>query len=284
MPINHQLFKGILFLTGILMILGYVLSLHSRLDEPVFLEHVYDLNLVSSPQGEDRLEMDVLYITNVEDRRTVKEVSLPGYPEIYIQALQPEDGYENSSGQYYGRYVVRRIRMELPPFEELGQLSGEQISELDIHLSDDSVMRADIGLLSFYEQVNDQQPLRYYGGFYISREADSHYRAEESLTLGELTFSGPKAVEEQVGVSVEERPAAEARGLTLGEGDIFSTKKKLEEPSEILDAYRQLRISPELMLETAEGEQVFRLYGIDHAPSNFTFFGLYRYIRERKEG
>lgn len=292
MNTNNKLFKLILALVGILVIVGYGAAFYFSLDEPVFFEHNYDLQVY---EGEDRVDIpfNLSYITNADDDRVVIGMIFPEYPELLVQASEShfnrtngfywDQPFNEEIGVTYGRYNVRTVFIQMLNLAGVDNLSELALTEVTLYFSDSSEMTVDIGEIRLYTEEDDQLLEQLYG--YSSSEGvvEASYKVYEDISLSTIDHhtDSYNAVTE---IKVNEVNQTDAEEIVIEEGDFLGVRTVGEPSENIVDDYKLTNTYPEITLTTMDGnEQSFRLPNLSHSEPDFSFFNIYRYLRAREE-
>lgn len=289
MELNNKLLKGVIILTGILALVSLGAMLHLRLDEPVFLDHYYDLRV--HEDGDYYQEFRLVYITNAHDKRVVNHIEFPEHPYIPISAT--EQGFINHfpwgsssqepTGEIHGRYSVRTVYCQLNGTPSLSELDGKVVRTARVYFNDGTEMNIDLGELHFYVFGFEDRSFESVSSSGSSDgSSSSRYRAREDVTLISVENPMLDRFEHRLDLKVNDHVIDGIDGLEIEWMDHLFIESKLYPGSDPMDAYTMVDIHPELSYRRPDGQiATMRFYNIDRVYHDFNFMDIYRYLNAR---
>lgn len=285
----------ILSLVGILIVAGYVLILHVRLDEPVFLNHYYDLEIYEDGEYLNDMPLSLNYITNVDDDRVVNHIEFPEFPELFVHVS--EYGFEETGlfnmgqsqndipGHTYGQYSIREVFIHFQNISDVEELNDEIITQAQIYFDDSSSLMVDIGEVHLFNRTDDETPLENLQGSSSSDgTGETLYRATEDITLSSMDRSLLENVEERVDIQVNNMDYTDAEGLFVQEEDSVNITTLVQPSEELSVEYTIFDIHPAFILSAEDGTDYSqRIHSINNPQPEFSFLNLYRYLKTREE-
>lgn len=291
---NDRLFKGILKLTVVLAVIGYIVTYFVRLDDPVFFDHYYDVQIEENDDS-NRFFLKLKYITNQDDNREILDVSFPEQPDLFIGFSETGDTSMNyfdwsvsqiePQREQYGRYSVRNLYIEAVGNMDIEDIDGTNLTEAVIHYNDSSRVTAQIGKINLLKLNSQDEVIRFNSGTETYEGVSSSYTVHEAVTLSELVFNGSEVVEDRIDIDINGRPFGEMTGKTVEEGDPFFSQVTMQPSADVLKEYAMVSIYPQLTAHTENGEvQTARLFRTGYETDRYSFIGLNRYVRLKEEG
>lgn len=291
---NDKSFKGILILAGVLVVIGYILTVFVRLDDPVFFDHYYDVQI---EENDDRNSffLKLKYITNQDDNREILDVTFPEQPDLFIGFSETGDANMNyfdwsvshtePQREQYGLYSVRNLYIEAIGNMDIEDLHGTNLTEAVIHYNDSSRVTAQIGKIDLLKLNSQDEVIRFNSGTETYEGVSSSYTVHEAVTLSGLEFNGREVVEDRIDIDINGRPFGEMTGKTVEEGDPFFSQVTMQPSADVLKEYAMVSIYPELTVLTETGdEQTARLFRTGYETDHYSFIGLSRYVKLKEEG
>lgn len=294
MKVNDRLFKGILVMLGILVIAGYAFVSYLRLDEPVFLEHYYDVEIYGD---EDIYEtpVNIKYITNADDEREVIGIVFPDHPDLFFQAtenvyedmnsFQWDQSYDIARGITYGPYNVRDVYLEVQGFSGVDDLNNTVLREATIFFSDSSEMTVDLGEIRLYT-IESEESILYpmYSSWSSNGVGEVRYTMQEDMLLIIEDDQHNDFIDSITDIQVNGLDVTDSQEIDINEGDTLSITTVVEPPEDILHQYQLNSPMPEMTYIAEDGTlNSLRLASIYNAYPQYNFTSIYEYLRARGE-
>ena len=126
-------------ISGIMILLSFIVSLvtiyYLKLDNPVFLKNYVEVDVA---EGENRynllnFDIELKYISNVEDKRKVMEIVFYEAPELNFKASETNFqfarfyDYSNDNIESYGRYGIHTVFLNLDISEEKFEINEKLV-------------------------------------------------------------------------------------------------------------------------------------------------------------
>ncbi|TCT14522.1 hypothetical protein EDC18_1053 [Natranaerovirga pectinivora] len=292
MEINNRIFKGILTLIAVLVVAGYSLVFYLKLDEPVFFQHYYDQRVYVDREHYQDISFNLGYITNAYDNSVVIDIAFPEYPEITIQAS--EYGYSHpfnwgseqnkTPGDIYGRYNVRSVNCKIIDLPKEKDLDGIVLTQARILFSDSSEMTVDIGEIHLYEHRFGKSPLEHVSSSGSNNgTGKTSYRILGDLTITAIDSPLMEKFKDRVQWKINGSNPEDSLGMTLQKGNFLDVTTKVGIGDDIVSQYTLFDIHPKLTITDDDGIHYYeRVYNIKSLYHNYSFMGLYRYIKARE--
>ncbi len=289
---NNRLLKIVLSSVGVLSIACLIAILYLKLDEPAFLKHYYDIRTYEENEHQQEISFNLVYVTNVGDKRTVTQIDFPESPEMIVHASEYShmnsfpwvSDQTNSPGEVHGRYSVRTIYCQVDLFAENIETDGKVISQANVHFSDGSKMDVDLGEFHFYvHRTMDQSFESVSSSGSSDGSSSTRYRATEEATLVSVESPMLHRFADRLDLKINGYVIDGINGLKIEEGKYLEVKSKLYTGEDPLNVYAMIDLHPEIIYRNAAGDtRSLRFYNIDSLYHSFNFMDLYRYLSARE--
>lgn len=290
---NDKLFKRILIGIGSLVLIGYGLVYYFHLDEPVFLQHDYELQLTEE-DDHNEIPFNLNYITNSDEERVVIGIMFPEYPDLFVQASESHftrpDGFywdqpfDDGVGTAYGRYTLRTIYVNMLDLEGVDDVNDFSLTKVTLYFNDSTEMTVDVGEVRLYtEEEDDQLVEQLYGDRSTDGRIEATYRIYEDLLLSSLEQDHAFS-DSTTQIKINEVDYSDADELRLDKNDIVSISTTGEPSGDSIEDFKVSNYFPKLTLTTTDGDEINpRFPHINRHDPRYSFNTIYRYLRARGE-
>lgn len=301
---NKKILKIGLILIGIVLVINIGFAIFIKLDNPVFLKS-YNENiayLVPEEEAFNEIGYQIYYITNVDDKRRVSDITFKEAPEIEVYAgenlgfhglFNPIFGGDSYNDEIYGRYVLRQvyIRLDLNNLDK--DFNSIELNNAKINFDNGDILEQDLGRLIIYNEKEKSNSLEFLGAG-SSSDGTSHVDIDikEDITLVEMESPLLKDIEDIIEIKVGKNNGhgidyRKIEGIEYKKGDKLIIDSKLTMEKDNAKSFNYYNIVPLLYFKDKDGNlsrvQVFNL--IDHYNRNYdyNFKGFFNYLRAKGE-
>jgi hypothetical protein len=290
MEVNKRLINIVILGVGILVVGSLILMKYLKLEEPVFFDHYYDLMVYDNQRPEER-SFTLGYITNVQDSKTVVDITFPEYPDIYIQAS--EYGYthgfnwgnERSSipGEVYGRYSVRNVFCKIISLPDT--YLDSVLTKAQVSFSDGSEKTVDIGEIHIYEYEPNQPFLEFLSSSGSSGgSSTTSYKVLEDIKLVRIESTLLKQMGQRIKIDVNDQKKERIEGVAVVKSGNLNVSAQIVSIDDIIQRYTRFDIHPKLVFSVEdESEHFARFRNIASMYHSYRFSDVYRYLKAREE-
>ena len=278
---NKKLFFIGIIVIGVLVIVGYISAYALWLDEPVLLQHNVEMEMtLREDQQTIERDFELYYITNINDNREVRYVTLPEYPDIYLQS---HPNYFTDPKQDAGRYSLRSIRLVLTiDRPENFRQDGMKITKIVMHFSDGSQLEREIGevMIMFGEE---KESITSMGSSSSSLQVRTHEAyLTKNIELVRIDLDQFDHPEEFFDVELNGRKYDKIEGEKIDAGKRIRMRTVTEQPEKITDRLSHYSVEPKIHFLNDDGEEDFiKLYPLVYRPNEIGFLEILEYLRER---
>lgn len=256
------------FLTAAVVYAGY--AAHMLLDEPVFLTHYYDI-----PRFGSGRMIDLDYITNKNDNRSVTDVMFPESPDLPV-SLNIDSDY-NTFFYHKTRHVY--VRSELPYDEEFPLT---MLTTMRVTFSDGTENDFDIGKIIVGNKPDGSEYIRSMSsGASNMGEASEEFLVLKDCRLMDITNDFTEDIGTRIDIKIN--GADYTLPMELHQGDTVAFNSALDINDE--NVYNAYAIDSTLTFEDSEGNIFYgSLLNLSYAPTfaqSFTSYGLNEYLKRR---
>lgn len=312
----YKTLKRGLMLIAITLVIGVGINLYLHLDEPVVLKSYMDIRYHDSEEVQLRdAVVDIRYITNITDNRTVNRIEFPEIPGLsgYISQLGGWsydffNGININNGERYGRYkiVSAFIQLHINNTDNMkGLEKGFTLTEAEIFFNDGTTLNADIGEINFFNDmtpnielnmnengelsISDKDMEEQFEHRSSSSSSDgtgrSRFRIKEDIELLEVKGELLDKFKNYIEITVDGEDYRNISGKIYEEDDYINIETEIniwDNPEMKLYEYD---LRPELIYRDKAGRVYTRRLYIDHRGrySINGFMDIVRFLRARGE-
>lgn len=280
MKSNNRLFKIIVGTVLLLIMIGYFLVLHFRMDEPIFLQHYYEEFIDREGNTIHSHTLPLSYITNRNDERVVVGMEFLEYPDILVFASEHQD-HMNTPGDAIGPYSIRHVNWKIGDVPEEVDLNETIVSEVTFLFDDGSDLTTHIGEIHLNTLITEDTFLEFSSGFASSDGVSrTRYLVSEDVKVSSLESPLLNKFSDRIQIEIGSETSSDAVGTTFQEGDDVTVSSEI---ISLEDDFNLLNIQPILTLTNENNERhQHRILNINHINPHYTFNNIYRYIEEKE--
>lgn len=191
---QEQLLRKCIFVIAVTFAICISFAYATRLREPVFLTYCVEVSAVPEPEsGYNQPVLELQYLTNLEDQRSVTGISFLEAPELSFRVTEYDQNYGRMStfgtftnqklGEIIGRYSLRKVYVYMNNYF-LNDWKGQiELNRARLQFSDGSSAQVDLGRIILYSE--DAQNWGFVTTVSSSSnqgEASADYRATRNLS------------------------------------------------------------------------------------------------------
>ena len=208
------------------------LTFYMKLDQPVFLRYCMEVPAkFSETINYYEPVMQLEYITNSNDKRTVTGISFAEAPDIYFNATENRPGFttfqafngssNTSLGNIMGRYSIRTVfvYMTIDIFQD-GMTKDIELGKAQIHFSNGDTLDTDLGRVILYNESDGAKSLP--GGGYSSNSTNdkqiTSFRMAEDITLSGMESVLVDLAGDTLNLEVNDTKYNEIEGIEITKG------------------------------------------------------------------
>lgn len=297
METNNRLLKAVFFIVGSIVVFSIIFIYHVRPKEQVFFDHYYDLSFDNSDEYYEDISLNLGYITNAGDTRTVIDVDFPEHPDLAV--LASEDNYSHFThgfdwnyeesgfphGDIFGHYSVRTVFCQIRILPDSNDHDVMRLTKAHLRFSDGSEMTVDIGQINMYNRDSTNSFFEFASGSSSSDgSSKSSHRVLEDVSLFKIESPLLEKFDYRIEMNINGTDIDDIEGLLVGKDHNLTLSSQVMPADDIIERYTRFDIHPELILSGADGsEQSLRLYNISSISHDYSFIDLYRYVKEKED-
>jgi len=289
MEINNKIVRLILILTVVFVVVGYGILYFLRLDNPVVINQLKDLEISANENENEKIEWSMSYITNRNDNRIPTAIEFPEHPGIL--GIPVTSNYEfafdfNDIDEeiFIGQYKIKNIRVRIMVAPDDVDWNGLSFSEIKLVFNDESYFIDEIGEIRIQYENERNNILNSNSSSTCSLNyGQNTYMVEEDITITDVDNHFVEKLAGIVSWSINNVDSDEIVGMHIKKGEKLIMDYDLNGNGNISDKYLNIDILPKIFFEDEDGNiyaqrflNVNRKYEID------SFKDLYNYIRTKE--
>lgn len=275
-----------------------VVNASLKLENPIFLENYceYPLNYYEESKYNGSYcnqELTIKYITNANDKKTVREIELDGLPEnsySYASEYGPLANWmyydtDELNETVYGLYSIRELNIELRIYLESQPLDNIVIDTATVYFSDGSKQQVDLGKIIFYYENGLDEGINFMGSSFSSDGDFTAYgEVLKDIEITKIYSPLFKYCQEYIDLFVSGTSYLELNNQQYKADNSIVFKGKFNKPEDIKDRYSIYEIAPKIYYINEGAEKWYaRGNSISYKPADFKFLDIIKYLKVREE-
>lgn len=297
---RNKILKISLSLIIVSLVVAMVSISKLRMDKPVFLMNYCEVgtngNEEISTLSQGRLILK--YISNVEDKRRVTNITFKEAPNINFFAFENNqwesmmfNQMNESNIDKYGRYGIHRVDITCPNLKYEDFTEELMLTSATVEFDDGLKMDVDLGKIILYKEKRSPVALEH-----ISTRASNDGTSSITLKVTEDTriekVESPLLEEASrrfdFHITSSELGEATEReyenGRTIKKDSTITCSSSYKTDDNILEAYNVYDIKPRIWFRNDyEDRYSMRYHNMTNNNKQYTYYGLYKYLKDRGE-
>lgn len=286
--------KIALRISGIMILVSFILSIatinYLKLSKPVFLKNYVEADIA---EGENRykllnFDIELKYISNIEDKRKVVGILFDEAPELNINASETEFefarfyDYSNDNIENHGRYGVHTVFLNVDTSDEKIEIDDKLVlSKATVVFDDGLNMKVDLGKIVLNKNSISETPLENSG---VEGSSDGYSKSifctKEYIQVDNIYSLLFEDTRDLFDFNINKTGDIEDRSLIYNKNEnlyFIAQFHSIEDPIKKMYRYD---IQPKIYFSDRDGnEYEKRVYNITHYPT-FKFYEIYKYLKE----
>lgn len=291
MELNKKILKGGIILIIVILVFSLGISSYLKLEKPVFLKSYMEIDMPINNGNIGKVELELRYITNINDDRVVNNVEFEEIPGIYVGASEFNSGSfdffgnQNNSmpGQVEGRYSIRSIYIWVEGFGIENPLDEMHITKAKIHFNNGELMEVEIGDIVLYGYNNPEGHFEFQSSSGSSDgTSNSQLKVKKDITLLGIDSNLLQQTKDFVEIKIDNVDYDKISGIKYSQGDNLRIDTLFNTPEDPILKFNNYDIHPKLIYKDNEGN-IFahRFYNLDYRNHNFEFKEIVKFLRAR---
>lgn len=289
MELNKRLFKGGISVIIIVLLVSIGISYYLRLDEPVFLKVYMEKYMPQDKEYHEDVSLEIKYITNIEDGRTVSFVEFQDYPELNVYSSEYGLNdlnffYEEPGlGQDIGRYNVRTVYVYLDTSNLKDYNEEIHINKARMHFSDGETKDVDIGKLILY---SDKGLSNYEHFQHISSSgrgdgsSSTREKIKEDIQLVKVEGVLLDQVKDFTEISIGNKDYRQIEGERYKSGSYLQIDTIFNKPDDAELKMYDYELKPKLIYRDGKGKEfLYRILNLHYYKREFTYKEILEFLK-----
>lgn len=289
--------KTALRISGIMILVSFILSIattnYLKLSKPVFLKNYVETDISEGADKYKLLNFDIelKYISNIEDKRKVVGIIFDEAPEINFKASETEFefarfyDYSNDNIESHGRYGIHTVFLNVDISEQKIEIDDKLVlSKATVVFDDGLNMKIDLGRIVLNKNNISETPLENSGvegsNYGYSK---SIFWTKEYIQVDNIYSLLFEDTRDLFDFNINKTGDIEDRSLIYNKNEnlyFVAQFHSIEDPIKKMYRYD---IQPKIYFKDKYGKEYEkRVYNITYYPT-FKFFDIYKYLREVEE-
>lgn len=271
-----------------------------RLDKPVFLMNYCE---IGTDENGDRDSLNqgrltLKYISNVEDKRRVTKITFKEAPDMNFFAFENNqwgsmmfNQMNNSNMDKYGRYGIHRVNITCPDFKYEDFTEELMLTSATVEFNDGLKMDVDLGKIVLYkgkrtpvalEHISTRSSNDGTASIILKVTEDTRIEKVESPLLEEASkIFDFHITSSELGEATEREYE---NGTTIKKDSTITCSSSYKTNDNILEAYKVYDIKPRIwFINDYEDKYSMRYHNMTNNHRQYTYYGLYEYLKARGE-
>lgn len=270
-------------------IITIIITNKIEIDKPVFLKMYKEENLNKNEDiyylGDGFFELK--YISNIDDERVVTGITFKELPNVYFYASEYSTfnsgfyGESTINVERYGRYAVHTVSISCPNISKGESWKDVTLTEATVEFNDGLKLNVDIGKIILYEEKTTPIAIE---GVSSSSSSDGtssmSFKVKEDVVIEKIESPLFNDALEIFKFNVD----------SLGYNEIIETSYKKDSslivtsaythPKNIINQYTLYDIRPKIhFVNSYNDKYTMRYYNMRHDRFNFSYYGIYKYLK-----
>ncbi len=294
MDINRKILKRGIIIISLTLIISVGLAMFMKLDKPVFLKNYTETVFFVSDDYYDERNFTFQYITNVSDKRRVRDIHFEEIPNLVLYPRNNND-FRNtfsmlsqnnySKEEIYGRYVIRNIYITIDG-KDLGEYDETELSKAKITFDDGEVMDVNLGRIKLYNYSKHRgEHLEFLNGRSSSDGTSlTEIKVNEDITLIDVDSPSLEEVDDLVKINIGNIDYKELSDIKYKDGDVIKINSTFQDPKDIIRKFNLYYIEPKIRYKDSNGTIFYRpINEIRYVKRDFNIWEIIKYLRARGE-
>lgn len=286
--------KITLRVSGIIILVSFILSIatinYLKLSKPVFFKSYVEADIT---EGEDRykllnFDIELKYISNIEDKRKVVGILFDEAPEINFNASEIEFefarfyDYSNDNIESHGRYGIHTVFLNADILENEILIDDKLVlSNATIVFDDGLNMKVDLGKIILNKINVEETPLDNFsteGSNYGYNR--SMFKVKDYIKVSKIYSSLFEDTRELFNFNINKTGDIEGRDLIYNKNENLYFVAQFNYIDDPIKKMYRYDVQPKIYFSDRDGnEYEKRVYNITYYPT-FKFYNIYKYLRE----
>ncbi len=294
---QEKLLRGCILVIAVTLAVCIGFVYVTRLREPVFLTYCTAVSAVPEPEsGYHQPVLELQYLTNKEDRRTVTGISFLEAPEFFFSATENDQSYswtggfstfeQNTSpklGETIGRYSLRKIYVYMNNHFQKDWKGEVELNQARVQFNDGSTILTDLGRIILYsEDIEGWGFATEISSSSNQGEASTGYRVIRDIT--EVTLESPLLEDmfRRFELKVNGRIYERASEIECNKGDDLFISSSYREAGKEGAEYDIYDVRPSLSYTGEDGNRRnSRVYNIAYRKYFYSYYDVLKYLKNR---
>ncbi|MBD7914416.1 hypothetical protein H9660_04590 [Clostridium sp. Sa3CUN1] len=289
--------KTALRILGVMLLVSFILSIASinylKLSKPVFLKSYVETDIA---EGEDRykllnFDIELKYISNIEDKRKVVGILFDEAPEINFKASETEFefarfyNYSNDNIESHGRYGIHTVFLNVDISEQKIEIDDKLIlSEATVVFDDGVNIKVDLGKIVLNRNNISETPLENSGvegsNYGYSK---SIFWTKDYIQVDNIYSVLFEDTRDLFDFNINKTGDIKDRSLIYNKNENLYFVAEFHSIEDSIRKMYMYDIQPKIYFKDRNGKEYEkRVYNITYYPT-FKFFDIYKYLRELGE-